>query len=186
MDRKLSFKQHVNLKVAGATKALGALANLSNTQKGLSPAAVRQLYQSCIIPVCDFGAEIWWRGQKTYSNKLDKVQNRALRKILGAFNTTPTGALQNEAALPETSVRLNHLLRKYALRVINMPETHPIRTRCPSTYPPFYETEEEEEMQRFTPWDDDPTPQKPHRTHLISTLSTLRTCLLYTSDAADD
>ena len=44
LDRKLSFKQHVNLKVAGATKALGALANLSNTQKELSSTAVRQLY----------------------------------------------------------------------------------------------------------------------------------------------
>lgn len=182
LDRKLSFKHHVNLKVAGATKALGALANLSNTQKGLSPAAVRQLYQSCIIPVCDFGAEIWWRGQKSYSSKLDTVQNRALKKILGAFNTTPIGALQNEAAIPATSVRLNHLHRKYALRVINMPEPHPIRARCPSSYPPFYQTEEEEESPRFTAWDDDSTPQRPYRTHLISILSTLRTWINRTTE----
>jgi len=41
-------------------------------------------------------------------------------------------------------IRLRHLQEKMAIRILSMPETHPIRQRCPVTYPPFYETTREE------------------------------------------
>ncbi|HKT21437.1 MAG TPA: hypothetical protein VJR06_02265, partial [Nitrososphaerales archaeon] len=88
-DRKMSFRHHVNLKAAAASRALGALSRLANTEAGLSPKAVRQLYITCIIPVSDFGAEVWWNGQKGYATRLSTIQHSAARKILGAFRTTP-------------------------------------------------------------------------------------------------
>jgi len=66
----------------------------------------------------------------------------ALRCILGAFRTSPTIALHNEAALPPVAVRLNHIRRKYAIRILTLPEKHPIRQCCPLTFPPFHETPE--------------------------------------------
>ena len=161
---------------------MGAIARLSNTTSGLSPAAVRQLYQACVIPIADFGAEVWWKGQKGFCAKMDIVQNTALRKIMGAFRTTPIGALQTEAAMPPTHFRLDHLRRKYALRVINMPKQHPIRARCPNTFPPHYHTDVDENNKKFSEWDDPPTTTKPHRTRLISILSTLRDWIDRTSE----
>src|SRR3977135_4401519 len=58
-DRKINFKHHVKLKAASGKRALGALKSLANTESGFTPSAVRQLYNACVIPVCDFGAEVW-------------------------------------------------------------------------------------------------------------------------------
>ena len=107
-DRKINFKHHVMLKAASGKRALGALKSLANTESGLTPSAVRQLYNACVVPVCDFGAEVWWIGQAAYQQKFETVQNMALRCILGAFRTSPTIALHNQSALPPVAVRLNH------------------------------------------------------------------------------
>ena len=125
-DRKINFKHHVMLKAASGKRALGALKSLANTESGLTPSAVRQLYNACVVPVCDFGAEVWWMGQAAYQQKFETVQNMALRCILGASRTTPTIALHNESALPPVAVRLNHMRRKYAIRILTFPEMHPI------------------------------------------------------------
>ena len=177
-DRKLSFKQHVQKKTASAARALGALSRLSNTEDGLSPAAVRQLYISCVIPVGDFGVEVWWNQQKHLLHHYEVIHNAALRKILGAFRTTPIHILQTEGTLPPVKTRFNHYLSKYAIRTINMPESHPIRQRCPTTFPPFYEdTPITPHLNGdWTEWDERPRTEEPapkYQTRLIRILSTI-------------
>ena len=77
-----------------------ALSRLGNTERGLSQSALRQLYQSCITTVADFGAEVWWNQQKTQLLPFQKLQNMAMRKIAGAFKTTPIAVLEAELGLP--------------------------------------------------------------------------------------
>jgi ribonuclease HI len=153
-DRKLTFRHHVTVKAASGKRAMGMLQRMANTEAGLSPAAVRQLYVSCILPVMTYGAEIWYHKQRTLYQKLETVQNDALRKILGAFRTTPIGAMQNDAALPPMDVRLEHMVRKYAIRTLSLPRSHPIRRRCPRTLP-TPEEEEYKEEEDFVEWDGD-------------------------------
>src|SRR5215208_8018491 len=121
-DRKLNFNYHVNLKIASGQKAIGAICRLANTTKGLSPSAVRQLYKACVIPICDFGSEIWWKGQKHFETRLQMIQHMALRRILGAFRTTPVKALHNEAGIPPVNVHLTGVQRRYAIRLLTLPE----------------------------------------------------------------
>jgi len=102
-------------------RAIGAIQRLANGEIGLSSKAVRQLYNTCVLPVSDFGAEIWWNNQKGYARKLETVQNSALWKMQGAFRTTPTLAPQAEAALPPVHVRLRHAQRKCAIEILTMP-----------------------------------------------------------------
>jgi hypothetical protein len=63
-DRKLSFKAHVDKKIASASRALQMTSRLKTSEWGLSSQHLRQLYTSCVLPILDFGAEAWWRGQK--------------------------------------------------------------------------------------------------------------------------
>ena len=58
-DRKLSWKHHIQTRTASAMRVFMALSRLANTERGLSQSALRQLYQSCITTVADFGAEVW-------------------------------------------------------------------------------------------------------------------------------
>ena len=137
-DQKLTFRHHVNTKVASATKVFNTLQALANTQSGLSAQAVTQLYKSCVCTVSDYGSEIWWKGQKGFLDKLQLLQNKATRKVLGAFKTTPARAMEAEAAIPPPNIRLNHHQRKMAIRILTLNKHHPLRTRCPDTYPPHY------------------------------------------------
>ena len=60
LDSKLNFKEHVEKKIASVTQILHQASRLSNTERGLSFQAMRQLYIACIMSVADYGVSIWW------------------------------------------------------------------------------------------------------------------------------
>src|SRR5436190_14866241 len=94
LDSKLTFKQHVKKKTTQALKILNQIKKLSNTERGLSFQAMRQLYIACISSVADYGVPVWWNNQKNMLEKFQKLQNIALRKMLGAFKTSPINAME--------------------------------------------------------------------------------------------
>ena len=104
--RKLTFKVHVDKKITSAGRALQMFTRLKTIEWGRSSQHLRQLYttSSCVLPILDFGAEDWWRGQKGYADKLQQLQNTASRRILGAFRTSPIIELELEATLLPTSI----------------------------------------------------------------------------------
>jgi ribonuclease HI len=137
LDSKLNFKEHVEKKIADATRTFYQIARLSNTERGLSFQAMRQLYIACITSIADYGVPIWWNNQKHLLEKYQKLQNQALRKILGAFKTSPSMAMELEAAIPPPKIRFNKICKNYALRIMQMPKNHPIRLRVSSSFPPY-------------------------------------------------
>ena len=173
LDQKLSFKTHVLNKCAAAERALSSMLRLSTTEKGLTVANMRQLYQACVVPVADFGSEIWWNRQRQdhYTQRLQRIQNRATRRILGAFRTTPTALLDLEAALPPVTVRLDANQRRFAARMLKLPATHPLVLRCPPGFHPASDPTLEE---TGTPWHTDETKGSRYSTQLIRVASTLR------------
>src|SRR5690606_8062545 len=62
LDSKLSFKEHVKIKVAAAQRSLALICQLANIEKGPSVAGMRQLYQVCVVSVADYRSEVWWNG----------------------------------------------------------------------------------------------------------------------------
>src|SRR5438034_662412 len=59
LNSKLSFKAHVKRKIASAQKVFTQIERLSNTERGLSFQAMRQLYIACISSVADYGDPVW-------------------------------------------------------------------------------------------------------------------------------
>ena len=92
-DPNLSFKEHVNIRASQARSVFQQMTRLANTERGLTPYALRQLYLACIASVADYGSAIWWRGQAQLEKPLRAIQNLALRKILGVFKTAPISAI---------------------------------------------------------------------------------------------
>ena len=88
------------------------LFQLSSKSKGLRFNALRQLYQSCIIPVLDYGSVLWYDkyGTAKLTHMCDKLQNQALVSITGADRSSPSKALEVEAALLPTRVRFSNRL----------------------------------------------------------------------------
>jgi hypothetical protein len=56
-----------------------------------------------------------------------------LNSISEAFRTTSTEAMEAEAVLPPTTVRLNCICRRYANRVATLPANHHLQIRYPDT-----------------------------------------------------
>jgi hypothetical protein len=82
-DTKMSFKTHVQKKIASATRTLHLLHRLMNSEWGLSMSAGKQLYSACITSISDYGSPIWWNQQKNFEKLFQKLQNSATKKILG-------------------------------------------------------------------------------------------------------
>jgi hypothetical protein len=59
LDSKLTFKQHIEIKISKAKAAFYLIRRLGNTQRGLSLQALRQLYIACITTIADYGIQCW-------------------------------------------------------------------------------------------------------------------------------
>jgi hypothetical protein len=106
-DTKFNFKEHVNKKIANATKALHSISRLQNTKwKSLSMTSC-QLYTICKSAISNYDSKIWWKNQKQFRNKLQKLQYIALKKILEAFRTSSVAAIKVEANIKSIDIRLN-------------------------------------------------------------------------------
>ena len=129
LDSKLSFKIHVEKKTAAAQKVFAQLQRLGNTQQGLTVQALRQLYLACITTVADYGAHLWWHTERKgrLLKHYNALQNLALPRMLGAFKSSPTMAMEIEAAILPSSLRLEKLCSSYALRTLLFPKQHPIQ-----------------------------------------------------------
>lgn len=74
----------------------------------------------------DYGSIVWWKGQNSIVDQLQKLQNRAVRKILGAFRTSPILPMEIEAALAPPRVRLNMAMSRYVFRIYQLAKNHPV------------------------------------------------------------
>lgn len=110
------------------------LNRLANKEKGLSAHSLRQLYMACVVSVSDYGTEVFWKRQVYMADILQRLQNLALRVILGTFRTCPIAAMEMEAGLPPPAVRLNASIRKYAMRARRLPSNHPIRIAMEASF----------------------------------------------------
>ena len=72
-DKKLSFKIHVENRIASASRMFYVIRRLVNTEKGLSFQGMRKLYITCITSIVDYGVSIWWKNQVFLLDKFKKL-----------------------------------------------------------------------------------------------------------------
>lgn len=126
-DSALSFKEHVAIRASQARSAFYRMCRLANSERGLSPYAMRQLYIACVTSIVDYGCQVYWKGQASVVKHMQALQNLALRKILGTFCSSPIIPSEVEAALLPPEIRLNTSIRQYAFRARKLPANHPVK-----------------------------------------------------------
>jgi hypothetical protein len=127
-DSNLSFSSHVDFYVNKAYSTARALCMLGNSVKGLDCHNRALVYKVAVFPILTYGAALYWKlggaGVRTLLYKLRKVQNYAARWTIGAFWTTPGGAVTIIAGLPPLAAMLDELLDGTHCRWQNLPPTH--------------------------------------------------------------
>ena len=102
LDSKLSWKNHVELKVNKACKTLWMCRQLFGKSWGLSPRIIHWLYTAIVRPMLTYAALVWWPRVtlSTTRASLNHIQRLACLGITGAMRSAPTAALEVLLCLP--------------------------------------------------------------------------------------
>jgi hypothetical protein len=137
-DRTLSWNQHVRIMCNRAASKITAMRILGNPVSGMCLVNHRRLFNSVVIPTLTYGAPLWFKGkgkrQDSLVGKMQQVQNRGLRLMLGAFKTSRVEPMEHIAAIPPVWVRLERLANRAAARLRSLPKQSQPILRLPASW----------------------------------------------------
>ena len=121
---KLEWKAHVNYLVSECTRRLDIIKALSSSVWGASSKLLRIFYISYIRAKLDYGSILYSGAKDSVLQKLEVLQNKALRLILGARKSSPIISLQAESYLPPLKIHRGYLHTKHYIKIKHSPEDH--------------------------------------------------------------
>ena len=124
-DRSLTFRHHIDNAKEKANKSLNLLKALSGTSWGKQKETLLSTYKAVVRPHLEYASTVWSpNAAPTNINKLQIVQNAALRTVTGCTKDTPIQHLNDEtSSLPFS----NHLqLHSSLLRQRSHLDSHPL------------------------------------------------------------
>ena len=98
-------------------KAMNILRVLAHYDWGADQSTLLHLYRALIRSKLDYGCIVYGSARKSYLQKLDPIQNNALRLCLGAFRSSPIESLYVEANELPLEYRRNKLTLQYGIKL---------------------------------------------------------------------
>ncbi|XP_017885478.1 uncharacterized protein LOC108628217 [Ceratina calcarata] len=107
----LSWKVQIEKTMDRARRNFATISRMVGSTWGLTPAATHWIYNSIILPRLTFGSLIWWEGIQNYRTqaRLESLQHAGLKRILGAFRSSPTKAMEAMLATPTLSFKIEEV-----------------------------------------------------------------------------
>ena len=105
LDTHLTWKTHLEAVAARSVRKLGLLKKLAGTTWGADTNILRRVYTGAVRPIMEYATTSWATASNANKSKLDKVQNVALRAIVGAMKTTPIKEMEKRADLEPLELR---------------------------------------------------------------------------------
>src|SRR5438552_8305775 len=96
----------------------------------------RLVYSSVVRPAITFSASVWYTpkgietARKTIDKKLETLQNKSLRTVLGAYRAVNTRILEKEAAIPPISIILAAQTANATKRILTGAAAKTIKSAC--------------------------------------------------------
>ena len=127
-DKRLTWKTHIANAESKARKRLSILRKLAGTNWGAHEKILRTIYLGTVRPNLEYGSTAWMSSAKTSQQRLDKVQNQALRLITGAMKSTPIKAMEEVTTIPPLAKRRESKALVQASKYQFLPD-HPMKTK---------------------------------------------------------
>ena len=126
LDSKLLFKQQSAQMVRRGYATAASIGRLANTRKGMATKQFLCLYQTHVCAATDYASHVWI---DTYKHgrairMLELLQNRMLRKALGAVRTTPVKMLHFDSAMLEPATRIRLQSDSFVARSLSKRPSH--------------------------------------------------------------
>jgi hypothetical protein len=134
-DPKLTFNKHIENTEDKAKKTLNVIKQLTGTDCGKNKETLTATYEAYTRPILEYTSPVWSSiVRKTNMNKLQTVQNKALRTATGQIKDTNTQYLHDETlVLPlytHTKLLASQLREKATV------DTHPLHRLTNRVKPP--------------------------------------------------
>ncbi|GFU23428.1 reverse transcriptase domain-containing protein [Trichonephila clavipes] len=107
LDPELRFSKHIEQTANKALGKLNILRKLSETSWGSRPQTLKSTFGTVIRPVLEYAIAIWTPASISVKRKLDSVQHRAAKIIIGAVSSTNNEKAVQECGLPLLESRCN-------------------------------------------------------------------------------
>ncbi|GFU73791.1 probable RNA-directed DNA polymerase from transposon BS [Trichonephila clavipes] len=101
------FTKHIERTTIKALRKFNVLRKLCGTTWGSRPRTLKNAYSSIIRPVLEYAAPIWAPASVSSKQKLDSIQHRASKIIIGAVSSTNNEKAEREWGLPPLECRRN-------------------------------------------------------------------------------
>ena len=116
VDSHLTWEPHITELIKRVSPKLALLGRLAGF---LERKILLRIYKQTILPVIDYGCIIWHESNKSLSDKLEKLQNQAMRVILKTNRTTCTQHMRNNLGLLTLYNRRRFLRFIYIFKIVN-------------------------------------------------------------------
>ena len=147
IDRERNFKGHIKRKMAATERAWESIKRAKGERRGMDPHGIRRMYVACVRSVMEYGAEVFWKGQKWVAEKMDALHKKAIRHFLDQPKTTPMEVLFIEGDIKPSEIRLDEKIRRAGMRAMGMKKGEGIREFWPVDRDRGREDEDDEEWQ---------------------------------------
>ena len=108
-DDTLSFREHVDDVVNRATKRINILKHMASSPYGATQKKLLQYFKSCIRPILEYGSVVLCVACPSALNRLESVQNTALKIALRLPKHAKSDMVRIEAGCPSLNDRLDSL-----------------------------------------------------------------------------
>ncbi|GFS51278.1 reverse transcriptase domain-containing protein [Trichonephila clavipes] len=105
LDPELRFSKHIEQTTNKALGKLNILRKLCGTSWGSRPQTLKSTFCTVIRPVLEYATPIWTPASISVKRKLDSVQHRAAKIIIGAVSSTNNEKAEQECGLPPLESR---------------------------------------------------------------------------------
>jgi len=138
IHHRFDWTHHVTIIANHARSTIRALSILGNSVWGLDYANWHKIFHSLILPILTYGFPLYstLARNKGLMDILQVAQNDAIRKMSGAFKTTPIVPLHYLMAIPPITLTLSKLTDVFRLHVQRLPPftlIHTLTTFNPAT-----------------------------------------------------
>ena len=135
LDTRLMWKTHLEAVAARSVRKLVNLKKLAGRTWGADANIPRRVYIGAVRPIMEYATTSWATATTSWAtasnankNKLDKVQNVALRAIVGATKTTPNKEMEKRADLEPLELRRTFKVLTQTEKIRRLPG-HPLHKK---------------------------------------------------------
>ena len=113
VDKRLSWRQHVESLRTKCIPAVNLLKHLSHLSWGADRTTLKLLYTALVQSKLDYGAQIYGKFRANVLQRLNPIQNECLRACTGAFRSSPAVSLCTEAGVLPLEFSRDAICLKY-------------------------------------------------------------------------